>query len=307
MTATDYQSLIDAPMWGFIRETEGFYPPNSGALPIAGQREIYDAMARHFHRGYPAGITARNADLAGVPCRIFAGAAPRVIYLHGGSLIFGGLNSHDDICAEICAASGREVVMVDYRLAPEHPHPAALQDALAVTRAVLAEGPVVLAGDSAGGMLAAAVTHLLRGQAILGQVLIYPGLGGDLDKGSYQTHAFAPLLTLADVRSYMDLRQANALGDDPLHLLPLQDADMTRLPATVAIAAQCDPLADDCADYAAAIRAAGGQAVAFTAHGMVHGYLRARATVPEAAASFQMICAAISALAAGEWPYGEQQ
>ena len=96
-----------------------------------------------------------------MPCRIYPGAAPTVVYLHGGGFVVGGLHSHDDVCAEIRATTGLTVVAVDYRLSPEHLHPAALDDALAVIRALL--GPVVLAGDSAGGNLAAAASHVLRG------------------------------------------------------------------------------------------------------------------------------------------------
>ncbi|MDB5663899.1 alpha/beta hydrolase [Cypionkella sp.] len=308
MPAPDYQKLIDADTWGFIRETEAAYPVDTASLTIADQRRIYDAMCAKFHRGYPAGVVAKHRLIAGVPCRIYAGAisqpGPTVVYLHGGGHVVGGLHSHDDVCADICAATGLQVVAVDYRLSPEHQHPAAFDDASAVVRAL--PGKLVLTGDSAGGNLASAVSHALRGDArILGQVLIYPGLGGDRSKGSYLTHAFAPMLTLADVEFYAGIRHGGVEVQGDPTVAPLQDNDFSRLPPTVAIAAECDPLADDALDYANAIRAAGGKAIAFTAPGMVHGYLRARATVPRAAASFTDICNAISALAKGAWPYGE--
>jgi acetyl esterase len=86
---------------------------------------------------------------------------------------------------------------------------------------------------------------------------------------------------------------------------PLQDIDFTALPPTLAISAECDPLCDDAAAYAAAIRAAGGKAHAIREAGLVHGYLRARATVPRAAASFDRITTAIAAFAKGQWPYQE--
>lgn len=309
MPAPDYQSLIDAATWGFIRDSEASYPPDTASLTIADQRRIYDAMCAKFHRGYPAGVVAEDRLIAGVSCRIYPGAksldtGPTVVYLHGGGYVVGGLHSHDDVCADIRAATGLQVVAVDYRLSPEHLHPAAFDDARAVVRAL--PGALVLVGDSAGGNLAAAVSHSVRAEArILGQVLIYPGLGGDRSKGSYLTHAFAPMLTLADVEFYAGIRHGGVevLGDATV--APLQDTDFTGLPPTVAIAAECDPLADDTHDYAAAIRAAGGRAVSFTAPGMVHGYLRARVTVPRAAQSFTEICTAISALAQGHWPYGE--
>ncbi|OYU41447.1 MAG: esterase [Pseudorhodobacter sp. PARRP1] len=311
MPAPDYQSLIDAATWGFIRDTDACYPPDTASMGIADQRRIYDAMCAHFQRGYPPGVVSEDRMISGVSCRIYPApksseVAPTVIFLHGGGYVVGGLHSHDDVCADIRAATGLQVVAVDYRLSPEHLHPAAFDDARAVVQAV--DGPVVLVGDSAGGNLAAAVSHALRGDArILGQVLIYPGLGGDRSKGSYQTHAFAPMLTLADVEFYAGIRHGGIEVRGDATVAPLQDSDFSGLPPTVAIAAECDPLADDAHAYARAIRAAGGRAMAFTAPGMVHGYLRARASVPRAAASFTEICNAISALAHGTWPYGEQK
>ena len=304
----DYQTLIDAPTWAFIRASEAAFPPDSAALTIADQRRIYDAMCRAFHQPYPPGVTAQDRRIAGVPCRIFAGALPAVLYLHGGGFVVGGLDSHDDICAEIRARTGFSVVCADYRLVPEHPHPAAYADALAVAQALLAEGPLLLAGDSAGGNLAAAVAHSLRAdKGLRGQVLIYPGLGGDRNAGSCLTHAHAPMLTRDDVLFYASLRHG---GQEPAHdptASPLQDPDFAGLPPTLAIGAECDPLCDDAAAYAAKIRAAGGRAMALVEPGLVHGFLRARSIVPRAAASFTLVIAALTAFAAGDWPSGESQ
>jgi acetyl esterase len=300
-----YMNMIDAATWGFIRATDACYPPDTASLTIADQRRIYDSMCAAFQRGYPPGVVAEDRMIAGVSCRVYKGAQPSVIYFHGGGYVVGGLHSHDDVCAEIQHVTGLQVVAVDYRLSPEHLHPAAFDDAIAVCGALLAQGPVVLAGDSAGGNLAATVSHRLRGAAILGQVLIYPGLGGDRRKGSYLTHANAPMLTLADVEFYAGIRHGGVevVGDPTVS--PLQDTDFAGLPPTVAIGAECDPLCDDAHVYAQQVRAAGGRAQSFTATGLVHGYLRARATVPRAAESFAQICTAISALARSEWPYGD--
>ena len=305
MADPDYQSLIDAPTWAFIRATDAAYPPDTASLSIADQRAIYDGMCRAFHRGYPPGVTARDHEIAGVPCRDFAGATPAVLYLHGGGFVVGGLESHDDVCAEIRGRTGLRVVCADYRLSPEHLHPAAFDDACAVARALLAAGPLLLCGDSAGGNLCAAVSHALRGAAILGQVLIYPGLGGDPDRGSYLTHAHAPMLTRDDVLFYKDIRHGAPPPQGDATVSPLQDSDFSGLPPTLAIAAQCDPLADDARDYAARLTAAGGTAVWIEEPGLVHGYLRARATVPRAAASFARITATLSAMAARQWPEGD--
>lgn len=297
-TPAQYQHLIDAETWAFIRRTEAAYPPDTASLTIADQRRIYDATCRDFHHGTPPGVASQDETVAGVPCRRYSGTGPVVLYFHGGGFVVGGLDSHDDVCAEICAATGLTVLAVDYRLCPEHPHPAAFDDCLAVAHAT--PGPVLLAGDSAGGALAAAVAAALRAPRVLGQVLIYPGLGG---RGfSYQRHALAPMLTSDDVDFYARIRGADRY--DPT-AAPLLARDFTGLPPTLAIAAECDPLADDAADYAARITTAGGQAVAVTEPGLVHGYLRARHTVDRARTSFARVTATLSAMATGQWPTGD--
>lgn len=309
MTDTDYSKLIDAETWDFIRRTDSYYPPETASFSVDRQREIYDGMCRAFFRGYPDGVTATDRAFGGVPCRLYPGAGGTVVYFHGGGFVVGGLHSHDDVCAEIRAVTGLRVVSVDYRLCPEHPHPAAFDDSVAATRAVFAEfgGPIVLAGDSAGGNLAAAVAGKIGrsgSNGIVGQVLIYPGLGGDMNTGSYLTHAKAPMLTRDDVIYYMGVRFGLAPGDatrpEDVTASPLMDRDFAGLPPTLAIAAECDPLADDAHAYASAIRAAGGIATAVTEPGLVHGYLRARATVGRARVSFDRITAAIAAMAQGQ-------
>jgi acetyl esterase len=310
MPAPDYSRLIDAETWAFIRETERWYPPETAGFTIAEQRAVYDRMCKAFDRPHPPGVRSRDAPVGGVSCRVYeAGrAAVSVIYFHGGGFVVGGLHSHDAICAELCAATGFRVVSADYRLSPEHLHPAAFDDALAVTIAAGLEfdTPLVLAGDSAGGTLAAAVSHALRGQesGIAGQVLIYPGLGGDVDAGSYLEHAQAPMLTREDVLIYQGIRYAGGIapGAPDATASPLQDTDFSGLPPTLVIVAECDPIADDGRLYAGRLLAAGGRAMAITEPGLVHGYLRARHSVARAGASFARIAAGVSALGRGDWP-----
>ncbi|WP_137111148.1 alpha/beta hydrolase [Rhodobacter sp. SY28-1] len=301
---TDYQTLIDAPTWAFIQKTNDSYPENTATLSIADQRAIYDRMCAAFDSPYPAGVTSHDQPIAGVPCRIYPGAQPTVLYLHGGGFVVGGLHSHDGVCADIRGATGLTVVSADYRLSPEHKHPAAFDDACAVARALAAKGPLILVGDSAGANLAAAACHALRGNPqIKGQILIYPGLGGDLTQGSYLTYAHAPMLTRDDVLFYKDIRHDGPAPDADPTVSPLQDTDFTGLPPTLAIAAECDPLADDAPAYAGEIRKAGGRAQSITEPGLVHGYLRARHSVPRATASFQRITDTITAFAQGHCPF----
>lgn len=304
MAAPDYARLIDAEMRAFIRTTSGF---GTDDPDIPAQRAAYDAMCRHFHAGRPEGVAVQDGAEGDVPVRRYLPGAPRatLVYYHGGGFVVGGLHSHDDICAEIAVRCGVRVVSVDYRLAPEHPHPAAFEDACTAFRAVATQrgDPLLLAGDSAGGNLAAAVAHATRhdGKRACGQILIYPGLGGDADRGSYLEHAQAPLLSRADVLQYGLLRAGDAealagLRTDPA-AAPLRDADFSALPATAIFAAQCDPLVDDSRDYAARLHAAGVSVQLTVEPGLVHGYLRARHLSAKARGSFDRICAAINALA----------
>lgn len=310
-----YDKLIDAETWAFIERTNSFYPPDTTGLDIAGQRAVYDRMCRAFFAGYPDGVSAEIAGIEAegrtIPVRIYGRRDPdnaaAVLYFHGGGFILGGLESHDDVCAELCGRTGYAVVSVDYRLSPEHAHPAAFEDAMAafVWISDTYRCRVVLAGDSAGGNLAAAVAHTSRGLATrpAGQVLIYPGLGGDLTRGSYVEHADAPMLSARNVAHYSEVRAAGQdVSADP-SFAPLADSDFSGLPPTVAVTAQYDPLSSDGETYRDRILAAGGKAIWFEEAGLVHGYLRARHSVRRAKESFTRIVEAVRALGAGDWPY----
>jgi acetyl esterase len=314
MMETDYSKLIDAETWAFIERTNSFYPPDTVDFTIAEQRRIYDEMCREFFAGYPQGVSVETLAIAvdgrQIPIRRYRrGGAGEVLvlYYHGGGFILGGLDSHDDVCAELCERTGYEVVSVDYRLAPEHKHPAAFDDAFAAFQWAAGTGdrPIVLCGDSAGGNLAAAVAGAARGdpRAPVGQVLIYPGLGGDHSKGSYVAHAEAPMLSMRDILFYKDIRTGGADLSRDATYVPLADTDFSGLPPTVIVSAECDPLAADGAAYRDAIRAAGGKAVWFEEAGLVHGYLRARHTVGRARDSFTRIVEAVRDLGKGEWRY----
>jgi acetyl esterase len=163
----------------------------------------------------------------------------------------------------------------------------------------------LLCGESAGGNLAAAVAHARRahGRAAAGQVLIYPDLGGDAGASSYVTHADAPLLGTKDVLFYRDFRLGAQRGQEDPATAPLTDTDVSHLPPTVVVTAQCDPLSSDGEAYRDRIRAAGGRAGWREEAGLTHSFVRARKLSRRAAQGFEHILAAIAALGKGEWPY----
>ncbi len=305
----NYQTYLDKDILQFIRDTAYHFPNDAAQLSIAEQRRIYDSMCRAFaaERPHHLSVVDSKAGMIGLRHYSVGGGDACIVYFHGGGFVMGGLNSHDDVCAEICAATGYDVIAVDYRLAPEHRHPAMFDDALAATQYVLAMNnlPLLLCGDSAGGNLAAAVAHALRGgvtKRIAGQVLIYPALGGDFDSGSYLQHAAAPMLSRDDVIFYETIRvQGKPPCDDPTYA-PLMDWDFAGLPPTIVISAECDPLSYDGRNYCKRIATAGGRAHWINELGLVHGYLRARHSVPRAKQSFAFMISALNDMGHGIWP-----
>ena len=303
-----YAHRLDPELWDYIDEVDSWYPPEIVAAPIAKQRAVYNRMCVAFHQGRPEGVTTSDGLVAtaehAIPVRRYRMAnriaAAAVVYYHGGGFVLGDLDSHDDICAEICAGTGFEVISADYRLAPEHPHPAAFDDALAVFEwsAAMSTLPIVLCGESAGGNLAAAVAQATRHhfRHAVGQMLIYPGLGRTESGRSYIQHAGAPLLTLADIEFYRRIRSAPGQALDDPTFSPLWDRDFSGLPPTIVVTAECDPLSSDGEAYRDRIVAAGGRAWWREEPRLVHSFLRARATVPRAAEAFARIIADIAKL-----------
>ncbi|WFP74562.1 alpha/beta hydrolase [Mesorhizobium sp. WSM4906] len=307
-----YADRLDPEFWDYIDRVNSWYPPEIVAAPVVEQRAVYNRMCVAFHQGRPEGVTTSDGGVAtashAIPVRRYrmekGATAAIVVYYHGGGFVLGDLDSHDDICAEICAGTGFEVVSADYRLAPEHLHPASFDDAFAVFEWVAATStlPIVLCGESAGGNLAAAVAQATRRHArrAIGQMLIYPSLGGDETGRSYVEHAKAPLLTLADMDFYRRIRSTPGQSVDDPTFSPLKDRDFSGLPPTVIVTAECDPLSSDGETYRDKILAAGGQAVWREEPRLVHSFLRARPTVPRAAKAFARIINDIARLGAGD-------
>jgi len=310
-----YDTLLDEETWSFVDKSISYYTDDATSLDHAGQRRVYDDLCKAFDAGRPSGVTVRDFSIPGpaspIPVREYmpesGNPAALVVYLHGGGFILGGLDSHDSICAEICDGTGYAVVAVDYRLAPEHLHPAQFEDALAAFHHLAGayQIPVILSGDSAGGNLAAAVSSAARGEARApaGQVLIYPALGADTSQGSFVSHANAPMLTTADMLYYDELRSGGASPHDDPSFTPLAATNFAGLPPTAIFTAECDPLSGDGPDYCARLARAGGKAICFEEKGLLHGYLRARHSVTRARDSFAHMVSSIKALGAGEWPY----
>lgn len=288
-------------MTAFVEKTVSF---NSTDSSLAGLRQAYSEMCRAFTPSRPAGLYVLDFELAGVPVRSYQpqrssaiDGDPCVVYLHGGGWVVGDLDSHDFICAELAATLGVLVIAVDYRLAPEHPFPAGFDDCLGVWRA-LRHGPfkldparTLVAGDSAGGNLAAALCLALRdaGEPLpAAQVLIYPGLGGDHRLPSRSKCVDAPLLSSSDVDCYHALYLRGS-QQPPAYAMPLQAEDLSGLPPALIAVAQFDPLRDDGVRYAERLNAAGVAVTLYYGEGLVHGCLRGRGQVAEVDALYETL------------------
>ncbi|WP_430471366.1 alpha/beta hydrolase [Thalassospira lucentensis] len=284
----------------FITKCDGFFPPDAVAAGIDQQRKWYDALCAEFTFPHPDGMGVEDDVIGDVPVRHYRPAMVttnhKIVYMHGGGFVVGSRDSHDSICAEIAQAAGAELIAIDYRLAPEHVWPAQHDDCYRVAQSLLSAGrKLVLVGDSAGGMLAAGLAVRAReegfGDRILGQVLIYPALGGDLNWPSYGQMANAPGLSTDDVIYYRDVLKAPM--DDPFaHALSVED--LRGLPPTYITAAYFDPLRDDGREFTAQLARAGIDVQYREEPQLIHGWLRARHMSDAAKAGFSHLCAAIA-------------
>jgi acetyl esterase len=219
--------------------------------------------------------SVEDGDAGGVPARVYAPSegGSGVVYFHGGGWVLGSLASHDKLCRTLAARSGCTVIAVDYRLAPEHPHPAAVEDAWTATEwAAERWSPLALAGDSAGGHLAALVALRARdeGVPLTKQVLVYPVTDYDFDTPSYREHGVDTALTTTTMRWYWD----NYVPDSSSRpdVSPLRRSDLAGVAPALVITAECDPLCSEGEAYARRLEQAGVPIVLSRYEGQMHGF-----------------------------------
>ncbi len=230
---------------------------------------------------------------------------PLLVYFHGGGWVVGGIDTHDGLCRQLANKAGAVVVSVDYRLAPEHPFPAPPEDSYAATRWVADNAGglggdatrIAVAGDSAGGNLAAVVALMARdrgGPALVHQLLIYPAVDAPSDNTSYRDNAKDYLLTAEMMDWFWNhYRGAGATDRHPL-ACPLRAASLRGLPPALVFTAEFDPLRDEGEAYAARLREEGVLVRLERYDGMIHGFFGmtallepARRAVDDAAATLK--------------------
>lgn len=234
-------------------------------------RDIVTANAEIIGAG-PAVESVRDilipGQAGGIPARVYSPASDApgvVVYYHGGGWVVGSVDSWDASCRALAVASGCDLVSVDYRLAPEHVFPAAVDDAydaLAWAAGSLADGrPLVVAGDSAGGNLAAVAALRARdsgGPPLVLQVLVYPVTDSDMNRASYHDYDGTEfIVNRRDMAWYWDHYAPDPSARANPYASPLRAADLSGLPPAYFVTAEHDPLRDEGFAYADRLRAAG--------------------------------------------------
>lgn len=261
-------------------DLSGLDPASARALAAVDSNASVQEVARVENRSIPG----PDGEL---PIRVYtpsaSGRLPVLVYFHGGGWVICSIETHDGICRRLANAVKCMVVSVDYRLAPEHPFPAAPEDCFAATRWVAANASelggdprrIAVAGDSAGGNLAAVVALMARdrgGPFLRHQLLVYPVTNRAFDTPSYLENGEGYLLTRAMMEWFWGHylpRESDAMAP---YASPLQAKDLRGLPGAHVITAQYDPLRDEGEAYALRLQEAGVATKHSSFPGMMHGF-----------------------------------
>lgn len=312
MTATQAQMKPIAPLhgWrlrGLMAFTEflarfGISATSAKAMSIPLERRAASAPASWMLLPMPETDVERSTvpgRHGPIPVKRFIPHNPKpsatpILFIHGGGWIAGGVDSLDYLCTHLCDQLGTVVTAVGYRLAPEHPYPAALDDCEDALHALLKQHPLVdVVGDSAGGNLTAALSLRFRGRsAIRRQVIIYAFL--DLAMGSPSIDPPRQGLSRRDAEQIIEKYRGAAAVTDPF-VSPLHAPDLTGLPPAIIVTADADPLRDDGFRYADRLREAGVPVKFENYMGMPHAFLSLASLCPAAPICIDMLVSELRA------------
>ena len=255
-------------------------------------------------------LSFASADGYQVPARLYTPAhAPQglIVFFHGGGWVLGSVEDYHPFTSTLAHRTGCAVLSVDYRLSPEHPYPAPLEDAVAalafaaseLTRGALGTTRTLVAmGDSAGANLATVAAGLhnqrLAQPPVSLQVLAYPVVSAEFDTPSYSQFAQGHLLTAQDMRWFWDQYCPDATLRKQPDICPLH-ADLKFMPDTLLLTAECDPLRDEGEQYARLLQSAGNHCELIRCQGLVHAFLAMINFAPSAGTAFATIVARIQA------------
>ena len=282
--------------------------------PLPKYHTVSPFVARRIYRDTRAALAPKAPDVAEVRLLAFANYAvrayrpvpeetlPALVYFHGGGWTIGDVDTHDALCRQLAVAARCAVFSVDYRLGPEHPFPAAVDDCIAATRFVAENAEhlnvrgIAVGGDSAGGNLAAVVALHARdagAPAIAFQLLVYPATDQRLASASHERNARGYLLERESIDFFRRCYLPNEKDYADWRASPLLASDHSRLPPALVITAGYDPLVDEGKAYAERLRAAGVEVAYREYPDMVHGFLLMGGVLDTANAAVAECCAAL--------------
>jgi acetyl esterase len=277
------------------------------AMRVAPLNELSPSDAREVFKAarVPLDIPVhevRDVDAGGVPCRLYRPSTdqnlPLVVYLHGGGWVVGDLDTHDHVCRTLAVKSGMAVLAVDYRLAPEHKFPAAIDDAQGATMWAFENAAslgvdatrIAVAGDSAGGNLAAVLAQ--RGVVPLKyQVLIYPAVDMSMAFPSIESNAVGPTLTKKMMGWFIDhyLRNESDKSDVSASPILAPDDVLAKVAPALIVTSEFDPLCDDGEHYGKRLAQNGVNASVVRFNGTLHGFFSMLAGVDDALGAHDLV------------------
>jgi acetyl esterase len=309
----DTGSAIDAILLKVLDAVPFRLSTDDGAE--AARQRLRELPRRQMHPN----LRAENRSIAGpagaINVRIYwppgdpssDALPPVVLFFHGGGFVVGDLDTHDGTCRQHAVGAGAVVVSVGYRLAPEHPYPAAIDDAWAATQWVVEHGAdlgtdatrLAVAGDSAGGTISAVIAQRARdngGPPILFQLLWYPSTLWDPSLPSFTENASAPILDRAAIAAFSRWYAGEIdMSNPPADMAPGRAENLGGLPPAYIAVAGHDPLRDDGLRYGELLAAAGVAVEVHNAETLVHGYVGYAGVVPAATEAMDRGLAALKA------------
>ncbi|HVX61847.1 MAG TPA: alpha/beta hydrolase [Pirellulales bacterium] len=308
---------LDPRVQAFLQAAQAASTPIHEQTPEQARQE----MLAQTHMLGPGEAVANvtDASLPGpggdIPIRIYQPdvrtPSPCLVYFHGGGFVIGSIDTHDGMCRAMANGAGIIVISVDYRLAPEHKFPAAVDDAYAATCEIIRRAEqlgidpqrVAVGGDSAGGNLAAVVALMARdrkGPELAMQLLLYPVTDANLETRSYLEYAEGYMLTREAMGWFWNHYLTDPAEREHVYASPLRAADLSKLPPALVITAECDPLCDEGDAYAERLKQAGVR-VAYTCYpGMIHGFIRRAKVLQDGRKALEQISQALRATLAPE-------
>ena len=305
--------MLDLELKTMLDQVAAAGAPDLGDLPPEAARPLYRQILTAGDLP-PADVKTEDRQIPGpvgpLPARVYTprveahDAGGLVLYCHGGGFVVGDLDTYDSVCRSICQDSGCVVVSVDYRLAPEHPFPAAVEDCQAALAWVAVHAAelggddqrIAVCGDSAGGNLAAVLALLARekGPAVRYQVLIYPvtsAMPGDLP--SHQTFGEGYVLSLNTMRAWTTYYFGSSGRAPDFRGAPLLENDLSGLPPALILVGGYDALRDDGVAYAKRLIQAGVPATLVEYSGLSHGFINMAATLSGGRLALNQVGAAL--------------